>query len=425
MLRTGSTLMTKVIIAALLAGALMAPGTAAAQHEANTGQARVPWVTVGIGAGTPFGEGGAAGIITIQVPLARFLVAESETEMREPESWVGRRVISTAINVLLRAGRGPVAGFVGGGPGVHFTELNPRPQASAQLADPLPAATWSLGAGMLVPVNREVPVPPWSPQGYASIYMPFYSALPLLVGSVRVPLGRSIFVEGEIGRAAAGGARRWTDGHNLRPWPQPYGYRAQLLTDASQSRSAVTALASIGYRLGTSNVSHYIAGGVGLRRTAGKFDVLTRCEPLEPDGCLGTSTFEFHAESTGLAPTAQLQWGVDVKATRRLSIYGSGRWAAMGETTYDDTKHGGFTITSGARMAIGAGDVVPRQRDDRPHYIRTASLMGAVIGTFAGAIIGRGSNHDDVRLAAPAGMTVWGFGIGAAIGAIGRATAGR
>lgn len=308
------------------------------------------------------------------------------------------------VKVLLLAGSCLVAGTV-----------SAAAQNVAQVPSSLrqPAVTLSFGGGMLVPVNQHVAL------ADGKEHVPFYSGVPLVTAAIRVPLGSAVFVEAEGSHASVTGDYRLHRGINLTRWPDPVAFRGDELVEADESRAALTTRAGIGYRLGAPGISHFVSAGVGARRTSGTLNVQTTCRPLQPGGCEGTSAGTVRTHGTRLTPTAQIEWGMDIKVTRRLAAHAGGRWAAIGETTYDDGKKSGFGVTSGMRLAITRGDVLPSAAAvSKPHPIRTMSLAGVVAGSFVGTVLAHGATHDDVRIAAPAGTMLWGLGVGAAIGAI-------
>jgi hypothetical protein len=282
--------------------------------------------------------------------------------------------------------------------------------------DQPPAITVGLGLGFLLPVNHHVPIPSLD----GETYTPLYSAVPFVSGTMRVPLGRSVFVEGEVSVGRASGSRSLTSYRNPAPWPQPdFGRpRVFVIVDGQESRHAVTATASIGYRLGTARLSHFVAAGLAATRTAGARDATWRCEPLQVGGCDRIPTGEWHDRGASVLRKTHLNWGVDVGVTPRLAAYADARWAAFGRTPYDGGSKSGFGATSGVRVAVGDGMVLPPAARDERHPIRTGSLMGMLVGSWVGIAAAHGSNHDDVRLAAPATMMIWGLGVGALAGLI-------
>lgn len=84
---------------------------------------RVPRLTVGVGAGTPWGEGGPAALLSIQVPVARHLVVEGEATRRSYK--FGDDITTLGGNLLFTVQSGRVSVFAGGGLGVHRTTAQP------------------------------------------------------------------------------------------------------------------------------------------------------------------------------------------------------------------------------------------------------------------------------------------------------------
>ncbi len=80
----------------------------------------VPWLSVGMASGTGWGESGSALLLSVQVPVTRFVVVESETTRRGPGRWPFE-TLTTGVNVLFKAGTPHVTGFAGGGIGVQRT----------------------------------------------------------------------------------------------------------------------------------------------------------------------------------------------------------------------------------------------------------------------------------------------------------------
>ena len=84
---------------------------------------RTPRLTVGVGAGTSWGESGPAALLSIQVPVTRHLVLEGEATRRSYE--FGNDVTTLGGNLLFTVPSSRVSTFAGGGLGVHRTTAQP------------------------------------------------------------------------------------------------------------------------------------------------------------------------------------------------------------------------------------------------------------------------------------------------------------
>jgi len=113
----------RALAASVLSAVSILPATVDAQQaEApallSARSDSIPWLTVGVGGGTGWGQSGSAALLSVQIPISRFVIIESETTRRAPGSWQFE-TLTTGVNLLFRAGTPRVAGFVGGGFGVQ------------------------------------------------------------------------------------------------------------------------------------------------------------------------------------------------------------------------------------------------------------------------------------------------------------------
>ena len=84
---------------------------------------RTPRLTVGVGAGTAWGESGPAALLSVQVPVARHLPLEGEATRRSYK--FGNDITTLGGSLLFTVPSSRVSTFVGGGLGVHRTTAQP------------------------------------------------------------------------------------------------------------------------------------------------------------------------------------------------------------------------------------------------------------------------------------------------------------
>jgi hypothetical protein len=150
-------LMTRRFLAAsTLFAVSILPATVEAQQVEipgilSTRANSIPWLTVGIGGGTGWGESGSVALLSVQIPVSRFVIIESETTRRAPGRWQFE-TLTTGANILFRAGTPRVSGFVGGGFGVQRSRF-----AEARYSlYPRIGLTHQVTGGVEVPFTRHV-----------------------------------------------------------------------------------------------------------------------------------------------------------------------------------------------------------------------------------------------------------------------------
>jgi hypothetical protein len=267
----------------------------------------------------------------------------------------------------------------------------------------------TVGAGGFAPAFPDVLVPPdgaFPPGSVTQASIKFSPMLGSVSASVRVPLRRSLWLEGEWTRAA-GGARRSFDHQN--------GLSTRIFTTAAESRSTNVIAANLLWPVGAERVSTFFGAGIGIRRTDAVLDYDTRCESTVPNGCAGriTDARRFGEPMSGV--TWQGIMGVEAAMTTRASVMWSVRLLRLGEASYEDDQNYGFAID--ARLVLRR---TPRQRSTAPpRRMRDAMLAGLVAGGFVGAAAGS-TFSEEGRLVLPMYSIGIGAGAGALVGALWR-----
>lgn len=88
---------------------------------------------------------------------------------------------------------------------------------------------------------------------------------------------------------------------------------------------------------------------------------------------------------------------------------------------YENNHLTGFGITAGLRLAFGRRgfEASNRRKAGRsPSALRTGTMLGLAGGGIVGGLWAAQSSSDDLRSLAPPVMSLYGAGIGAAIGAV-------
>jgi hypothetical protein len=155
----------RAFAASVLFAAGILPATVEAQQQVDAPGVlsfradSIPWLTVGVAGGTGWGESGSAALLSVQIPISRFVIIESETTRRAPGRW-DFDTLTTGANLLFRAGTARVSGFVGGGFGVHrttFPQTIPLPFPVVRYSPyPRTGLTQQVTGGIEVAVTRHV-----------------------------------------------------------------------------------------------------------------------------------------------------------------------------------------------------------------------------------------------------------------------------
>jgi hypothetical protein len=160
---------------------------------------------------------------------------------------------------------------------------------------------------------------------------------PALVGSVQARLSRILFLEGE--------ATRWTVVDDFET--------------SDHDREALTIGANLLIRTGTSRVTGFFGGGLGVRvgREASS-STFTICAPGpgRSSFCTGeTISQSRHQTETSLSP--QFLVGGEFWVTRRLAAYGGARFAFGADSSRSTA---GLAPLAGVRVALRTTDVAPQ-----------------------------------------------------------------
>jgi hypothetical protein len=159
---------------------------------------------------------------------------------------------------------------------------------------------------------------------------------PALVGSVQARLSRILFLEGE--------ATRWT--------AEPH------------DREVLTIGANLLIRAGTSRVTGFTGGGLGVRSARQSTSSTIKCSgggPGQPAICTPVRA------STGL--TEQFLAGGEFWVTRHLAAYGGARFAFAAD---DFRSTAGFAPLAGLRVALRTTEVVP----EPPRFTNPTRAVG-------------------------------------------------
>jgi hypothetical protein len=243
-----------------------------------------------------------------------------------------------------------------------------------------------------------------------------------LTGSVQVRIRRSLILEGEVTYALGARSLASTQGEYSQ-FERPTRFVADTTFFIDESLSQTSVVGNVLVPVGTAvpRVSTFFGGGVGVRAAATRLDTLLSCAPRVPTGCVERPDVEGHERGTTFTPMLQATYGVDILVRPRLSGFAALRVPFEPASDYDDNHLTGFGVTGGVRLAPGRttfGTSQVKEGGRTPSYLRTGTLLGLVGGGIVGGIWAAGSTSDDLRGVAPPMMSLYGAGIGAAVGAL-------
>jgi hypothetical protein len=286
--------------------------------------------------------------------------------------------------------------------------------------DERPLVTVGLGTGPIVTSYQLAELPRVVAGWAASSFL--VKEASGLTGSVQVRLRRSLLLEGEV-TYASGVHSQATTQSEYSQFGRPAQFVADTTFSIDQSLSQTSVAANLLVPVDTAvpRVSTFIGAGGGVRATATRFDTSLSCAPRVPTGCDGRPNVESGERGTAFAPILQVSYGVDIVIRPRLSGFAALRWPFELNSDYRDNHLTGFGVTGGVRLAVGPTTFGTRQLkkgERRPSDLRTGALLGLVSGGIVGGILAAGSSSDDLRSLAPPVMSLYGAGIGAAIGVV-------
>ena len=170
---------------------------------------------------------------------------------------------------------------------------------------------------------------------------------PALVGSVQGRLNRFLVLEGEVTRWSA------VDDFGV---PEYFGGGESSYYFQHRDREVWTVGSNLLLRAGTSRVTGFAGGGLGVRSSQEDHSSSFRCPPgpRNTSICTGEEIYQsLNQTSTGL--TGQFLVGGEFWVTRRLAAYGGARFAFGGD---DFRTTAGFAPLAGLRAALRTSDVV-------------------------------------------------------------------
>ena len=170
---------------------------------------------------------------------------------------------------------------------------------------------------------------------------------PALVGSMQARLMRFLFVEGEVTRWSAFDHFRLPPGITLVPGLPSEEYRV---------RKVWTAGANLMLRAGTSRVTGFFGGGLGVRFSRENWPPVLVCRP--GSGGPPTCTLGEPGDPTSTGLTPQFLFGGEFWVTPRLAAYGAARFAYGSDLR---RRTGGIAPLAGLRVALRTTDVVDAQ----------------------------------------------------------------
>jgi hypothetical protein len=139
-----------------------------------------------------------------------------------------------------------------------------------------------------------------------------------LVASIQIPVRRSFVIEGEVIRSTG---QRTISGYFDNRADRPYSPFSTVQTDHEALNVGVNVLV----RKGTSRVTGFAGGGVGVHRSIDNTVFFTRCEPRVPGGCEGRPDTVNDWRRTTSGPSWQAIGGVDVAIAPRVAAFVAGR----------------------------------------------------------------------------------------------------
>jgi hypothetical protein len=175
---------------------------------------------------------------------------------------------------------------------------------------------------------------------------------PALVAAMQARLKRFLFLEGEVTRWSA------FDHFRLPPGVNPF---PGLPSEEYRTRKVWTAGANLLLRAGTSRVTGFFGGGLGVRFARENWPPVLICRP--GSGGPATCSLDEPGDSTSTSLTPQYLFGGEFWVTPRLAAYGAARFA-YGSDLRRET--GGIAPLAGLRVAVRTTDVVearPRLSD--------------------------------------------------------------
>lgn len=191
-------------------------------------------------------------------------------------------------------------------------------------------------------------------------YYQIYSMVPTFEASIQIPVTRSLVVEGEARRSETGFSstllNRVIDG-------LPYGSlsrsdclppmcTAMLVETVQEARETWALGVNLLFRAGTSRLTSFFGGGVGVSRTSGELGVTSTCEPAVARGCDNHAGQIDRQQSTTMTPRLHAIYGVNLAFSPRVATYASFRWGSLGKPSYDVNDLPGVGVTGGVRFAL-------------------------------------------------------------------------
>lgn len=237
-----------------------------------------------------------------------------------------------------------------------------------------------------------------------------------LTGSLQLPLSRLLVIDTEVTYASG----RHSPVIRIPEYVQqgrPTQFVADTTISAQESVAALSVAVNLLFRLDTSvpRVSTFFGVGPGIRRTVTSLDTSLTCVPRIATGCDGRPDLNSHSQGTTVDGTLHAISGLDILVGPRLSAFATLRFPLDSSFDVDLNEVTGFHMTAGVRLPIAQTGLEKKGRRTASHF-RTGTLLGLVAGGIVGGIWAAGSSSDDLRIAAPPLLSVYGAGIGAAIG---------
>lgn len=209
---------------------------------------------------------------------------------------------------------------------------------------PAVAQSVSVGAGGLVP--------------YLGPERPYLD----LVGSIQVPVGRSLVIEGETTRSTG---HTEFEGISDTRIDRPYFPFSTSRTDHEQ----LIVGANLLMRKPLGRMSGFVGGGMGGYRKTFRFQAHTTCRPRVPGGCDGRPDTDNHWEQRQSGPSWQLVGGFDVPLAARLSAFGAARWITAGDS--------GIGAFGGLRVPIAPAPAAAQVAPPSGPKVRVVGLDGS------------------------------------------------
>lgn len=274
--------------------------------------------------------------------------------------------------------------------------------------------TASVGVGPIATGYRTIDLP--RETGGMSDFSSLMNVPAALTGSLQVPLSRLLFIDTEVTYASG----RHSPTISIPEYAEqgrPPRFVADTTVSAQESVSALSVAVNLLFRVDTSipGVSTFFGVGPGIRRTATSLDTSLTCVPRIATGCDGRPDLDDHSRGTTVDRTLHAISGLDVFIGPRLSAFATLRFPLDPIFDLDRNDLTGFGMTGGVRLPLGKTSLEKKDRGTASD-LRTGTLLGLVAGGIVGGIWAAGSSSDDLRLAAPPMLSVYGAGIGAAIG---------